>query len=80
MTADRKKPGVAFWASVGLVVLVGYPLSLFPLVWAANHNVIHEGSTAERLGLVYITPVIWLQDNGPAWLNDGFDRMYGWVP
>lgn len=28
---DRKKPGVAFWATVGLVVmLVGYPLSFGP--------------------------------------------------
>jgi hypothetical protein len=26
---DRKKPGVAFWATVGLVVvLLGYPLSI----------------------------------------------------
>ena len=31
---DRKKPGVAFWATVALVVvLVGYPLSLGPACW-----------------------------------------------
>jgi hypothetical protein len=31
MTSDRKKPGVAFWATVVLVaVLVGYPLSFGP--------------------------------------------------
>jgi hypothetical protein len=31
---SRKKPGVAFWATVALVlVLVGYPLSLGPAVW-----------------------------------------------
>jgi hypothetical protein len=32
---DRKKPGVAFWVTVALVVvLVGYPLSLGPACWA----------------------------------------------
>jgi hypothetical protein len=34
MTSDRKKPGVAFWATVALVVaLVGYPLSFGPAFW-----------------------------------------------
>jgi hypothetical protein len=34
MTSDRKKPGVAFWATVTLVVvLVGYPLSYGPVRW-----------------------------------------------
>jgi hypothetical protein len=27
---DRKKPGVAFWATVGLVVRLAYPLALGP--------------------------------------------------
>jgi hypothetical protein len=36
MTSDRKKPGVAFWATVVLVVvLVGYPLSFGPAAWLA---------------------------------------------
>jgi hypothetical protein len=31
---DRKKPGVAFWATVALVVvLVAYPLSFGPACW-----------------------------------------------
>jgi hypothetical protein len=31
---DRKKPGVAFWTSVVLVVgLAAYPLSLGPMTW-----------------------------------------------
>ena len=34
MTSDRKKPGVAFWAIVVVVVgLVGYPLSFGPACW-----------------------------------------------
>jgi hypothetical protein len=28
---DRKKPGVAFWATVALVVVLLYPLSLAPV-------------------------------------------------
>src|SRR5262249_20222835 len=32
--ADRKKPGVAFWATVVVVVaLLGYPLSFGPACW-----------------------------------------------
>jgi hypothetical protein len=34
MTSDHKKLGVAFWGTVGLVVvLVGYPLSFGPACW-----------------------------------------------
>jgi hypothetical protein len=33
MTSDRKKPSVAFWATV-VVVLVLYPLSFGPACWA----------------------------------------------
>jgi hypothetical protein len=34
MTSDRKKPGVAFWATVTVVVvLAAYPLSLGPVCW-----------------------------------------------
>jgi hypothetical protein len=33
---DRKKPGVAFWATVvGVAALVGYPLSFGPACWLA---------------------------------------------
>jgi hypothetical protein len=34
MTIDRKKPGVAFWATVVVAaVLVAYPLSFGPACW-----------------------------------------------
>ena len=37
--SDRKKPGVAFWATVVvLVALVGYPLSLGPACWLASRT------------------------------------------
>ena len=38
---DRKKPGVAFWATVGLVVvLVGYALSFGPMCWLVGMGVV----------------------------------------
>lgn len=37
--SDRKKPGVAFWTTVVLVVvLVGYPLSFGPACWLVNQG------------------------------------------
>jgi hypothetical protein len=36
MTPDRKKPGVAFWASVVLVVGLAYPLSIGPAGWITS--------------------------------------------
>ena len=39
MTPDRKKPGVAFWATVTVVVaLVGYPLSFGPACWLTSRT------------------------------------------
>src|SRR5262249_16114163 len=37
--ADRKKPGVAFWATVVVVVvLVAYPLSFGPACWISSRT------------------------------------------
>ena len=33
MASDRKKPGMAFWASMAVVGLVLYVLSVGPAVW-----------------------------------------------
>jgi hypothetical protein len=33
MSHERKKPGVAFWATVVVGMLIGYPLSLGPACW-----------------------------------------------
>ena len=35
---SRKKPGVAFWATVGLVGLVLYVLSFGPAIWLVAHD------------------------------------------
>ena len=43
---DHKRPGVAFWATVGLVVvLVGYPLSFGPACWMVDRRLIPHDVT-----------------------------------
>jgi hypothetical protein len=40
---DRKKPGVAFWATVVVVVvLMAYPLSFGPACWLVSHADLNE--------------------------------------
>jgi hypothetical protein len=47
MTTSRKKPGVAFWATVVVVVvLVAYPLSFGPACWLAARGKIPFAPTA----------------------------------
>jgi hypothetical protein len=36
MNPDRKKPGVAFWAAVTVVVALVYPLSFGPACWITS--------------------------------------------
>jgi hypothetical protein len=42
---DRKKPGVSFWASVVVVVVLLYPISFGPACWLATL----DAATNERL-------------------------------
>jgi hypothetical protein len=59
---DRKKPGVAFWATVVLVVvLAGYPLSFGPACWCADAN-------WEPVPPIY-GPLVLLSDSGPKWIK-----------
>ena len=70
MTTDRKKPGVPFWATVWLaVVLLGYPLSLLPIVWLDNRDMIPGEGAAHEIVWGYCAPVRWLHDNGPGWFR-----------
>jgi hypothetical protein len=47
MTSQRKKAGVVFWATVTVVVLVGYPLSFGPACWLLRKGWLSTGITAE---------------------------------
>jgi hypothetical protein len=67
MTTDRKKPGVAFWAIVVLVmVLAGYPLSFGPACrWSA------------QVGQMMIyRPCVYLTTKGPTFVRTS---MRWWV-
>ena len=33
---DRKKPGVGFWVTVGLAIVLAYPLSFGPACWISS--------------------------------------------
>jgi|GEM_PF-4235741 len=55
MCEYRKKPGVAFWATVVLVVLLAYPLSWGPVAWARSRQ--YTGDTLDRAILVLYAPL-----------------------
>jgi hypothetical protein len=49
MTSDRKKPGVAFWATVVVVVLLAYPISFGPACWISSQT----GFALRALPIIY---------------------------
>ena len=40
MTSSRKKPGVAFWATVLVSLVMLYPISFGPTCWLCNRHVV----------------------------------------
>ena len=68
MTSSRKKPGVAFWATaVVVVLLVAYPLSFGPAVWLTARGLFSE-STVQSFYL----PILWSAGQAET-LADGLD-------
>jgi hypothetical protein len=56
---DRKKPGVAFWATVVMVaLLVVYPLSFGPACWTASRD--QSLSPLDRSVSQVYWPIGWL--------------------
>ena len=83
---DRKKPGVAFWATVVVVVvLVAYPLSFGPACWISSRT----GRGAPMVSAAY-QPIfqIWWTDcqfgspphrsGRPWWCPHGLGRAVAW--
>ena len=73
---DRKKPGVAFWASMALVVvLVGYPLSFGPACWITSRCSLRGAwiSTAYR-------PLIRSMEAGPGLTELTVPAQKGVIP
>jgi hypothetical protein len=56
---DRKKPAVAFWATVVVVVLIAYRLSIGPACWVSSRlGLGHTLVTAAYGPLIRISPRI----------------------
>ena len=78
MTADRKRPGVAFWATVVVVVGLVYCLSYGPLCWAIN-KMANRGwlrpdtDWIRQLIFLVILPIRLLHSDGPRSISDAID-------
>ena len=67
---SSKKPGVAFWATVVVVVPSLYVLSSGPAMWIIFHT--RSEQLNEWYGWVY-APLRWLYLNGPWSVRDLLD-------
>jgi hypothetical protein len=64
--SDHKKPGVAFWATVVLVVkLVAYPLSIGPVSWISSRATV----LVPAVELAYL-PILRVWDKCPEPVSD----------
>jgi hypothetical protein len=69
MTQPRKKPGVAFWATVVVVVgLVGYPLSIGPTCWFLAIKDRHGRNSNTTFDALY-WPIGWCAADERGWVN-----------
>jgi hypothetical protein len=56
MSNDRKKPGIAFWTLVAVViVLILYPLSLGPACWISC-----KAERGEEFVTALYRPILWI--------------------
>jgi hypothetical protein len=76
---ERKDPGVAFWATVVVVVaLVAYPLSWGPACWIITR--IGDPPWALEVYWKLYAPILWLDQHSPAWVQDATEWYCGLVP
>jgi len=61
---DRKKPGVAFWATVGLAVVLAYLLGTGPAIWLESRELLPP--IGQRALVIVYAPLIWAGDNSDA--------------
>ena len=74
----RKKPGVAFWTIVVLVVVLTYPLSIGPLTWLVYHGFVPDWSHGP-IQTIY-APLAWMSmKDGPSGPEmNAFGKAIGW--
>ena len=74
---ERKKPGVAFWVTVVLIVaLVGYPLSAGPVLWSIDK--IGQPDWAFGLFRFVYGPLDWIAFHAPAWVQEPIEAYIDW--
>jgi hypothetical protein len=74
---DRKKPGVAFWTTVAVVLVLAYPLSFGPVLWLATQYPGGEGFP-ERIAIPlnrFYEPLSVTAGNGPPVIRNAI-RWY----
>ena len=67
---DRKKPGVAFWATVTMSLPVLYVLSFAPLLWLDANDYIADESLFWDAGRIYSIPIRAAYEIGPDPVRD----------
>src|SRR5258708_34982723 len=71
----RNKPGVAFWATVVVViVLVGYPLSFGPACWLARGGALSPLAVAHAY-----RPVVVSAGKSPSWVHRAAELYSGFM-
>src|SRR5579872_2737976 len=73
-TISRKKPGVAFWATVVLVVALAYPVSFGPACWKKKGRKKGPGRPGQD---ILECPLFSLAFGPACWITSRLDRGSG---
>jgi hypothetical protein len=77
MSEKRKKPGMAFWATVVVVVLlVLYPLSMGP--WIAIYVSTHQHQSHMVVPFAVYKPIYTAIQNSPPEVAEAYGRFIVW--
>ncbi len=78
MREEREKPGVVFWSTLAIAVVVLYPLSFGPVLWLNTHGWLT--GWPHDLAVWFYFPINWIYHKGPQPVHDVFDlyaRLWG---
>ena len=74
---ERKKPTAGFWITVVVVtVLVGYPLSIGPVVWLSG--LLGDPMWYLDIYMVVYKPIVYFDNHEPRWLGRIFASYVEW--
>ncbi len=72
---NRRERWAKRTAVVLVVVLVAYPLSIYPLEWLWGRGMLPNLRWVDQARAIYRSPIVWVADNGPEW----FEYALDWV-